>query len=131
MNHASPEVPDVGVALKAVVPIRERTSWIWQLVSAELYEGGVVIRWLGTTDEPPHAHELAPPVIGLEDDQGTNYVPCGVGWFGNRAIRGESLFTPRFPAEASILVVVVGKNQRVQIKASDAGGLPGPPASSR
>jgi hypothetical protein len=89
-----------GVDLLSVRPVNVSLGAI-RIVSVELYEDGLVVRWLAAP--PPDQSGVA---IDVADDQGTHYVGAGSGSFGNDSVhRGESCFTPAVPSEATQLQI--------------------------
>lgn len=92
-----------GRTLVRVVPIVAPLASI-QLVSLELYEDGMVVRWIAAPP-PPSGHVP----LALTDDVATLYRTAGSGAFGSSSVmRGESLFVPRLNPEATQIVLSVG-----------------------
>ena len=94
-----------GVRLQRVLPLDAPLGHL-RLVSLELYEDGVVVRWLGQADTAG-----SPLMVRVDDDVDTYYYPAGTGAFGNAQVRrGESCFVPRVPDLASTLVISSGSS---------------------
>jgi hypothetical protein len=71
------------------------------VISIELYDDGVVVRWLSAPPPSPSDFDLA-----LLDDAGTAYSPAGSGGYGNEhVLRGESTFVPSVPRAAKRLTL--------------------------
>jgi len=86
------------------------------LLSAELYEDGVVLRWLfvsPSTDSPapPGTLYRPPQAFSLWDDTGTAYTPQGGGWVQGHHLRGDTAFVPAVPAEATELNVAADEER--------------------
>ncbi len=83
------------------------------LLGAELYEDGVVLRWVfvqprGRGPAAERTGHRPPESFTLWDDAGTAYTPQGGGWLAGEHLRGDTAFVPRVPAEASRLHVGAG-----------------------
>ena len=68
-----------------------------RVVTLELYDDGVVVRWTALEDDEP--------ALELSDDAGTAYEFTSGGWSsgGKSRVRGENAFTPAVPEGASTL----------------------------
>jgi hypothetical protein len=111
MALTGPHVPDEealkfatsgGKELVAVVPVRSTLGAV-TIVSIELYEDGLGVRWIAAP--PPETHVQ----LDVRDELETRYRTAGTGAFGNEHVqRGESLFVPPVPPNSNKLVVRVG-----------------------
>ncbi len=109
--------PFEGVRLERVVqaqPASDRPGL--HLLGAELYEDGVVLRWLFVSPPPdgtaaPGTHYRPPQTFSLWDDAGTAYTPQGGGWVQGHHLRGDTAFVPAVPAEASELHVAADEER--------------------
>lgn len=110
--HDHPRAPIFdGVGLLRVVlpPDYEPVEDI-QLVSVELYEDGLIVRWNRLVEAEPSF-----PPLAVQDDVGTTYTPAGSGGFrtGYRVTHGQSCFVPAVPASAKRLDVNVNAARTV------------------
>jgi len=100
------QAPSIG----AVVPVAASVRDDLTVISIERYEGGLAVRWLHAADG---RWDDALGGIAVSDDLGTTYELVGSGGFGPAdayfggagCIRGESLFRPAVPSEATTLRV--------------------------
>jgi hypothetical protein len=86
-----------------------------RLQSAELYEDGLIVRWvalkysLDLEREHESALELPDPQVRVSDDAGTEYDSDGGGaGAGLRGCRGYAEFVPAPPDNATRLTVIGG-----------------------
>jgi hypothetical protein len=77
-----------------------------RVVSVECYDLGLIVRWLVS----PPVDDWAPfPPVTVTDDVGTDYRPGSGGSFGHAtALRGDAMFRPAPPPEASLLTIAHG-----------------------
>jgi hypothetical protein len=104
--HPPPD-PSVGADLRSVLPVAsEDLGGGFRVVSVECYELGLIVRWLVA----PPVNDWSPfPPVTVADDVGTHYLPGSGGSFGHAsALRGDAMFRPAPPPEASILTVTHG-----------------------
>lgn len=100
-----------GAHLTRVIPVNRRLGRL-QLVSVELYQDGIAVRWISEGAN-------ADPLIRISDDCGTDFIPAGSGGFANKAVvRGESTFIPTVPSEAKRLEILA-ENDRVDLDLLD------------
>jgi hypothetical protein len=90
------------------------------LLGAELYEDGVVARWLFVSPPsdgpaPPGTLYRPPQTFSLWDDVGTAYTPQGGGWVQGHHLRGDTAFVPAIPAEARELHIAADE-QRFELE---------------
>ena len=83
------------------------------LLAAELYDDGVLLRWIfvaprGRGAAAERAGHRPPESFTLWDDAGTAYTPQGGGWLAGEHLRGDTAFVPAVPAEARKLSVGAG-----------------------
>lgn len=91
-SRGGTELDDVLVVNAPVGPLR--------IVSVELYDDGVVVRWI----RPRIQADVGGPRLTLGDDVGTMYAPSAFGSHGNNEVeRGESSFAPGVPKTATAL----------------------------
>jgi hypothetical protein len=112
-------VSEFGFDLQRVIPINRALGDDFLIVSVELYDAGVVVRWVGLPQaEDPGRWE--PPRLELHDDCATEYRPSGSAWSGHVTARGETAFIPEVPDKASALQVMSpdGESVDVQVAAS-------------
>ncbi|MEJ7817218.1 MAG: hypothetical protein WKF49_00940 [Thermoleophilaceae bacterium] len=86
------------------------------LLGAELYQDGVVLRWVfvqprGRGPAAERAGHRPPESFTLWDDAGTAYTPQGGGWLAGEHLRGDTAFVPAAPASASRLHVGAGPHR--------------------
>jgi hypothetical protein len=93
---------------QVVVPVAEGFPDDTRVVSVEVWDHGVVVRWAKTAPEPRVA--LTPPSSTfawlISDDRETEYTQVGGhGGHSNpsRPLRGEAEFEPAPPADATVL----------------------------
>jgi hypothetical protein len=109
--------PFEGVRLQRVVqapPASDRPGL--HLLGAELYEDGVVLRWLFVSppaDGPaaPGTLYRPPQTFSLWDDADTAYTPQGGGWVQGHHLRGDTAFVPAVPAEVEQLHVAADEER--------------------
>jgi hypothetical protein len=95
--------PFEGVRLQRTVqapPASDRPGL--HLLGAELYEDGVILRWLFVSPAPdesaaPGTRYRPPQTFSLWDDAGTAYTPQGGGWVQGHHLRGDTAFVPAVP----------------------------------
>jgi len=103
--------PFEGVRLRRVVPAPGVTDHPGlHLLSAELYEDGVVLRWLFVSPSPdspapPGTHYRPPQTFSMWDDLDTAYTPQGGGWVQGHHLRGDTAFVPAVPGSTTRLHV--------------------------
>jgi hypothetical protein len=90
------------------------------LLAAELYEDGVLLRWLfvqprGRGAAAERAGHRPPESFTLWDDAGTAYTPQGGGWLAGEHLRGDTAFVPAVPETATRLHVGAGP-QRFELE---------------
>lgn len=113
--------PFEGVRLRRVVPAPGVTAHPGlHLLSAELYEDGVVLRWLFVspspdTPAPPGTLYRPPQTFSMWDDLDTAYTPQGGGWVQGHHLRGDTAFVPAVPASATRLHVAAD-NERYTLE---------------
>lgn len=86
------------------------------LLGAELYEDGVLLRWVfvqprGRGPAAERAGHRPPESFTLWDDAGTAYTPQGGGWVAGEHLRGDTAFVPAASADASRLYVGAGPHR--------------------
>ena len=86
------------------------------LLAAELYEDGVVLRWLFVSPSPdgpaaPGTLYRPPQTFSLWDDGGTAYTPQGGGWVQGHHLRGDTAFVPAVPSDAGRLHVAADEER--------------------
>jgi hypothetical protein len=99
-----PPDPSVGADLRTVLPVAsEDLGGGFRVVSVECYDLGLIVRWLVS----PPVDDWSPfPPVSVADDVGTRYRPGSGGSFGHAtAIRGDAMFRPTPPPEASVLTI--------------------------
>ena len=121
--------PFEGVQLRrTVVAPRHPESPGLHLLGAELYDDGVLLRWVfvaprGRGAAAERAGHRPPESFTLWDDAGTAYTPQGGGWLPGEHLRGDTAFVPAVPENATRLSVGAGP---VPLRAGpDRGGLGG------
>jgi hypothetical protein len=78
----------------------------FRVVSVECYEAGLIVRWLVS---PPEDTWSPYPPVAVSDDLGTSYRYTSGGAFGHSsALRGDTMFVPAPPREASALTITHG-----------------------
>jgi hypothetical protein len=101
----------IGLNLVRVIPVMsDDLGEGFRIVSVELYDRGLVVRWLSPSerdiDAPPFLSGSLVQPVDVSDDQGTTYRPISGGAFGHvGSLRGESLIVPAPPPEAAVLTV--------------------------
>ncbi|MFL5779836.1 MAG: hypothetical protein ACJ760_00835 [Thermoleophilaceae bacterium] len=95
------ELPDIGAGdLRRVVLGPTEEAGGFRLLAAELYPGGIVVRWTAQNFPEP---------ITVSDDAGTAYEEQDIG--GDRSddhrLRGQATFTPAAPPTATRLAIEV------------------------
>jgi hypothetical protein len=109
--------PFRGVDLKRVVVAPPAPDALGlRLLAAELYDDGVVLRWVFTapaspTGAPPSAEYRPPEAYSLWDDVETAYDPQGGGWIPGHHLRGDTAFVPAVPDEATKLYVAAASHR--------------------
>lgn len=109
--------PFEGVRLLRVVPAPGVTdSPGLHLLSGELYEDGIVLRWLFVSpspDSPPPPGTLyrPPQTFSMWDDLDTAYTPQGGGWVQGHHLRGDTAFVPAVPDAATRLHVAADEER--------------------
>jgi hypothetical protein len=107
----------LGPNLERVIPVGVGLGEHLTVVSVELYEDGVIVRWIDTRGAPVSPPpDWRQPVIGLSDDIDTTYQyegsSSGVGDGG--PLRGETEFTPSLPPGAAALQVL-GEGDAIEV----------------
>ena len=109
--------PFRGVELEGVVvaPRRPDSPGL-HLLAAELYADGVILRWVlvppgGNPSQSRSADHQPPQGFSLWDDAGTAYTPQGGGWIPGHYLRGDTVFVPAVPAEATTLEIAAGPHR--------------------
>jgi hypothetical protein len=109
--------PFRGVNLRGVViaPPAPDTPGL-RLLAAELYDDGVVLRWVFVAPSSPTAAaasaEYSPPeAYSLWDDVETAYDPQGGGWIPGHHLRGDTAFVPAVPENAKKLYVAADRHR--------------------
>src|SRR4051795_10733904 len=87
-----------------------------RLLGAELYDDGVVLRWVfvapsSPTAAPAGAEYRPTEAYSLWDDVGTGYAPHGGGWIPGHHLRGDTAFVPAVPDTAKRLYVAADKHR--------------------
>ena len=109
--------PFRGVNLqRVVVAPRSPDAPGLRLLSAELYDDGVVVRWVfiapASPSGSPASGEYRPPeAYSLWDDVETAYDPQGGGWIPGHHLRGDTAFVPAVPDSATKLYVAAGRHR--------------------
>ena len=109
--------PFQGINLeRVVVAPRAPEAPGLRLLGAELYEDGVVLRWVfvapeSPTGAPASAEHRPPEAYSLWDDAETPYDPQGGGWIPGHHLRGDTAFVPAVPAEATRLYVAADRHR--------------------
>lgn len=106
-----PEAGFRGDHLRTVLRVADQdTEADLKVQSLELYDDGVVLRWM----RPERWMRMPDSLVGddnefpdfsLSDDQGTDYEAQGGGASGGLTLRGESVFMPGVPDETLVLMV--------------------------
>jgi hypothetical protein len=86
------------------------------LLAAELYEDGVVLRWVfvqprGSGAAAERAVHRPPESFTLWDDVDTPYTAQGGGWVVGEHLRGDTAFVPAVPPDATQLRVGAGSDR--------------------
>lgn len=86
------------------------------LLAAELYDDGVLLRWIfvaprGRGLAAERAGHTPPESFTLWDDVGTAYTPQGGGWLAGEHLRGDTAFVPAVPQGATKLSVGAGPHR--------------------
>jgi hypothetical protein len=109
--------PFRGVNLRGVViaPTAPDAPGL-RLLAAELYEDGVVLRWVfvapaSPTAAPASAEYRPPEAYSLWDDVETAYDAQGGGWIPGHHLRGDTAFVPALPDTAKRLYVAADKHR--------------------
>jgi hypothetical protein len=109
--------PFRGVALRRVVvaPTAPEAPGL-RLLGAELYEDGVVLRWVfvsptSPTGSPTGGEYRPPQAYSLWDDVDTAYDPQGGGWIPGHHLRGDTAFVPAVPDAATQLYVAADRHR--------------------
>jgi hypothetical protein len=109
--------PFRGVNLRRVVlaPPAPDTPGL-RLLGAELYDDGVVLRWVFVAPSSPTAApagaEYSPPeAYSLWDDVESAYDPQGGGWIPGHHLRGDTAFVPAVPENATRLYVAADQHR--------------------
>jgi hypothetical protein len=100
--------PEVEIHLRLVIPVAEQLSDGTWIVSVEVWEHGVTLRWAKSVRPAP-----TPPFEGMggewhvSDDAGTNFTRVGDSASGGpqRGFHGDVKFEPSPPPEATSLLV--------------------------
>ncbi len=106
-----------GVQLRRTVQApRHPESPGLHLLAAELYDDGVLLRWVfvaprGRGAAAERASHRPPESFTLWDDAGTAYTPQGGGWLAGEHLRGDTAFVPAVPDEATKLNVAAGPDR--------------------
>lgn len=108
--------PFEGTQLRrTIVAPRHPESPGLHLLAAELYDDGVLLRWVFVAPRGRAAAERAghrpPESFTLWDDAGTAYTPQGGGWLAGEHLRGDTAFVPAVPNEATRLSVGAGPHR--------------------
>jgi hypothetical protein len=109
--------PFRGVNLERVVAApRSPDAPGLRLLGAELYDDGVVLRWLfiapASPGGAPASAEYRPPqAYSLWDDVETAYDPQGGGWIPGHHLRGDTAFVPAVPDAANRLYVAADRHR--------------------
>lgn len=87
-----------------------------RLLAAELYDDGVVLRWVfvapaSAGGSPTSAAYQPPQAFSLWDDADTAYDPQGGGWVPGHHLRGDTAFVPAVPEDATRLYVAAGRHR--------------------
>jgi hypothetical protein len=103
-----------GLELRAVlIAPPEAADGTTRLQSVELYEDGLIVRWVALDYNYENAHaggDVLDPDIRVTDDVGTEYEWVGGSASANMVgCRGESEFMPATPSEATALTVAAGE----------------------
>jgi hypothetical protein len=99
---------DVEIGLRRVVPIAQQMSDGTWVVSVEIWDHGLVIRWATSQRPPQSGHTHRDDLSWLvSDDLGTSYSRWGGGWGGHpkRGFYYEAEFEPGPPPEATSLQI--------------------------
>jgi len=109
--------PFRGVNLRGVViaPPAPDTPGL-RLLAAELYDDGVVLRWVFVAPSSPTAAaastEYSPPeAYSLWDDVESAYDPQGGGWIPGHHLHGDTAFVPAVPDNAKRLYVAADQHR--------------------
>ena len=109
--------PFRGVNLqRVVVAPRAPDAPGLRLLAAELYDDGVVLRWVfvapaSPTAAPASAEYRPPEAYSLWDDVETAYDAQGGGWIPGHHLRGDTAFVPAAPDTAKRLYVAADKHR--------------------
>jgi hypothetical protein len=106
--------PFRGVELERVVPAPRAPELPGvHLLAAELYADGVILRWLFIAPQGAEreGHFRAPESFSLWDDVGTAYTPQGGGWVPGHHLRGDTVFVPAVPPEATRLLAAADRHR--------------------
>jgi hypothetical protein len=109
--------PFRGVDLKRVVVAPPAPDALGlRLLAAELYDDGVVLRWVFTAPASPagatpSAEYRPPEAYSLWDDVETAYDPQGGGWIPGHHLRGDTAFVPAVPDESTKLYVAADSHR--------------------
>ncbi|MGB2876359.1 MAG: hypothetical protein WBB76_12930 [Gaiellaceae bacterium] len=100
-----PELLTVGVELRRVIPVAsDDLGRGIRVVSVEIYDRGLVVRWLAVPSPEDLDSVTREPLFALSDDAGTRYDYFSGGSFGHsNAVRGDALYTPAPPGNATTL----------------------------
>jgi hypothetical protein len=109
--------PFRGVNLRRVVTApRAPDAPGLRLLAAELYDDGVVLRWVfiapaSPSGAPASAEYRPPEAYSLWDDVETAYDPQGGGWIPGHHLRGDTAFVPAVPDNATKLHVAADRHR--------------------
>lgn len=105
--------------MRSVIPVATRLAGI-VVVSIELYEDGVGVRWLSAplpVSEEGEGLGVEPLPLQIRDDAGTPYRQVGSGGSGNSAVlRGETLFVPAVSDTATSIDVTLDEGETISVE---------------
>ena len=98
-----------GSVLRAVRPVEDGDLGHVRLLTVEIYEDGVIVRWVLPKVEFPVERDepLVQVSLSVSDDLGTDYQFVTGGWRGSGGapIRGEAIYAPGAPVGARRLSI--------------------------
>ena len=103
LNGPVEEEPKVELNLRRVVPVGQQMSDGTWVVSVEVWDHGLVIRWATSADWPVRGPEMHG--VRVSDDVGTSYAQVfgSGGGSPQRGFRFHAEFTPAPPPEATTI----------------------------